>query len=260
MGGYWGVFDADGRQRVTLRGAVVADPNWWQVPLAMVAGGVVGLLWARRRGFRATGAAPNRRVMAAAATGLAGAIVVPLALLQWRILVEGSHRPLDWALGGSVTLAAGLCALAAAGRLARILVGRNSAGARPGLVAALRKACAPGVRGLALAQLALLGSVALIALGLVFDARYRPLVWPMLAAPVVLLLALTVLGDRVERGAWIERALAAVGAVAAAALVGQEGLANTQALGLALIWLGLAAAVGWPQGLASASGSDDSGR
>ena len=263
MGGHWGVFDADGRQRVTLRGAVVADPLWWQVPLAMVVGGVAGLLWVLRRGFRATdtgGVAPRRRVMAAAATGLAGAIVVPLALLQWRMLVEGSHRPLDWALGGFVAVAAGLCALAAAGRLARILVGGSSAGTRPGVVAALRKASVPGTQGLALAQVALLGCVALIALGLVFDARYRPLVWPLLAAPTVLLLVLTVLGDRVDRGAWLERALATIGAVAAAVLVGQEGLANTQALGLALIWLGLAAAVGWPQGLASASGSDDPGR
>jgi hypothetical protein len=124
----------------------------------------------------------------------------------------------------------------------------------------MRKGSVPGTLGLALAQVALLGSVALIALGLVFDGRYRPLVWPMLAAPAALLLALTVLGDRVGRGAWIERALAAVGAVAATVLVAQEGLANTQALGLALIWLALAAAVGWPQGLASANGSDGAGR
>ena len=77
---------------------------------------------------------------------------------------------------------------------------------------------------------------------------------------ITTLLVLTVLGDRVDRGAWLERALATVCAVAAAVLVGQEGLANTQALGLALIWLGLAATVGWPQGLTSASGSDSSGR
>ena len=263
MGGYWGLFDADGRQRFTLHGAVVADPQWWQVPLAMVVGGIAGLLWALRPGLRATdtgGAAPRRRVMAAAATGLAGAIVFPLALLQWRMLLEGSHRPLDWALGGSVAMTAGLCAFAAAARLARILDGRSPAGARPGLFAAMGKGSAPGTLGLALAQAVLLGSGALIALGLVFDGRYRPLIWPMLAAPAALLPALTVLGDRVDRGAWIERALASVGAVAAIVVVGQEGLANTQALGLALIWLALATAVGWPQGLASANRSDGAGR
>ncbi|MGA9395303.1 MAG: hypothetical protein WBV56_08185, partial [Azonexus sp.] len=198
--------------------------------------------------------------MAAAATGLAGAIVFPLALLKWRMLLEGSHRPLDWALGGSVAVAAGLCALAAAARLNRLLDGRSPACARPGVFAVMRKESAPEAPGLALAQVTLLGSVALIALGLVFDARYRPLVWPMFAAPAALLLALTVLGDRVDRGAWIERALASVGAVAAIVVVGQEGLANTQALGLALIWLALATAVGWPQGLASANRSDGAGR
>lgn len=246
MGGYWGVFDTAGRQRVSLRGAVVADPQWWQVPLAMAVGGIAGLLWARRR-----------CASAAASLGLAAAIIAPLALLQWRMLVEWSHRPLDWALGGSVAVAAGLCALAAAGRLARILDGDSPAGCRPGLLATLRTANTvkmSGMRTLALAQAALLGSVALIALGLVFDARYRPLVWPLFAAPAALLLALTVLDDRVARGAWFERALAAIAAVSAIMLVWQEGLANTQALGLALVWLCLAAAVGWHQGLASASG------
>ena len=116
------------------------------------------------------------------------------------------------------------------------------------------------MRGLALAQAALLGGVVLIALGLLFDGRYRPLVWPLLAAPASLLLALTLLGDRVDRGAWLERTLATVGAVAAVWLVAQEGLANTQALGQALIWLVLAAAVGWPQGLTCASGRDGGGR
>jgi hypothetical protein len=116
------------------------------------------------------------------------------------------------------------------------------------------------MRGLALAQAALLGGVVLIALGLLFDGRYRPLVWPLLAAPVSCLLALTVLGDRIDRGAWLERALATVGAVAAVWLIAQEGLANTQAVGQALIWLGLAAAVCWPQGRTCASGSDGGGR
>jgi len=100
--------------------------------------------------------------------------------------------------------------------------GGSPAGARPGVVAALRAASAPAMRGLALAQTALLVSVVLIALGLLFDGRYRPLVWPLLAAPASLLLALTVLGDRVDHGAWLERTLATVAAVAAVWLVAQE--------------------------------------
>jgi exo-beta-1,3-glucanase (GH17 family) len=263
MGGYWGVFDADGRQRVSLHGPVVADPHWWRIPLAMVVGSGASLLWTLRRGIRrpdASGTRRRRRVMAAAATGLAGSAIGALTLLQWQMLVDWSHRPLDWLLGGSVAVAAGLCALLATARLGRILDGDSPPAARPGVVAALRTASTPAMRGLALAQAALLGSVVLIALGLLFDGRYRPLVWPLLAAPASLLLALTVLGDRVDHGAWLERTLATVAAVAAVWLVAQEGPANTQALGQALIWLGLAAAVCWPQGLACASGSDGGGR
>jgi exo-beta-1,3-glucanase (GH17 family) len=31
MGGYWGLFAADGTQRVSLNGPVVADPVWWRI-------------------------------------------------------------------------------------------------------------------------------------------------------------------------------------------------------------------------------------
>ncbi|MGB4857120.1 MAG: hypothetical protein WBP37_16685, partial [Candidatus Dechloromonas phosphoritropha] len=170
-----------------------------------------------------------------------------------------SRSPLDWALGVSAATTAGLCALAAAGRLARILIGTSSPGSRPGVLAALRTASARGTQALAFAQAVLLCSVLLIAKGLLFDARYRPLFWPLFAAPAVLFLALTVLGDRLDRGAWLERALAAVCAISAVVLVAQEGLVNTQALGLALIWLALAVAVGWPQSFVSASGTEAAG-
>ncbi len=255
MGGYWGVFDAAGQPRVSLRGPVLADPQWWRAPLGIVAGAIAGWIWALRGGLPTTGSDGRTlrcRLPARMAMSLAGALIVPLLLLQWQMLVEWSHHQFDWAFGIVVSLAAGLCALAAAGRLGQIFDGRRPTGSRPGLATALLGPDASGTRALAFAQAALLGSVALIAFGLLFDARYRPLVWPMLAAPAALLPALTVLGDRLEPGAWIERALAIVCAVAAVFLVLLEGFANTQALGLALVWLALAAAVGWPHDPASA--------
>lgn len=255
MGGYWGVFDAAGQPRVSLRGPVLADPQWWRTPLGIVAGAIAGWIWARRGGSPTTGT--DRRTLrcrrpARLAMSLAGALVVPLLLLQGQMLVEWSDHPFDWAFGIVISLAAGLCALAAARRLGQIFDGQRSAGSRPGLIAALLGRKAPGTRALAFAQAALLGSVVLIALGLLFDARYRPLVWPMLAAPAALLPALTVLGDRLEPGAWIERTLAVACAVAAVALVWREDFTNMQALRLALVWLCLAAAVGWPHDPASA--------
>ena len=255
MGGYWGVFDAAGQPRVSLRGPVLADPQWWRTPLGIVAGAIAGWIWARRGGPPTTSAGGRTlrcRRPARLAMSLAGALVVPLLLLQGQMLVEWSDHPFDWAFGIVISLAAGLCALAAARRLGQILDGQRSAGSRPGLIAALLAPKVPGTRALAFAQAALLGSVVLIALGLLFDARYRPLVWPMLAAPAALLPALTVLGDRLEPGAWIERALAVACAVAAVALVWLEDFTNMQALRLALVWLCLAAAVGWPHAPASA--------
>ena len=87
-------------------------------------------------------------------------------------------------------------------------------------------------------------------LGLLLDGRYRPLSWPMLAAPAALLLVLRLLGEAAPNKYPLERWLAALCAAAAPLLVWQEGF-DTQALGLA-IWLLLA--VGWPsQGATSAS-------
>lgn len=145
MGGYWGMFDADGRPRVTLRGVVVGDPQWWRVPLGMVIGSVAGWLWARGHGTACSAAgevALRRRLLTCSAMGVAGAGIVALALLQWQMLLEWSRSPLDWALGVSAATTAGLCALAAAGRLARILIGTSSPGSRPGVLAALRTASA----------------------------------------------------------------------------------------------------------------------
>ncbi|MDD2744900.1 MAG: hypothetical protein PHV02_21785, partial [Rhodocyclaceae bacterium] len=92
----------------------------------------------------------------------------------------------------------------------------------------------------------LLVMVLLSALGLLLDGRYRPLSWPMLAAPAALLLALRLLGKPAPDKSRLTRLLAALCASAAPLLIWQEGTANTQSLGLALNWLVLAAAVGWP--------------
>jgi hypothetical protein len=110
-------------------------------------------------------------------------------------------------------------------------------------------------RWLTIAVAVLLGFVTLMAVGLVFHARYRPLVWPLLIAPAVLMCALAVMGDRLGAAAKLERGLACLIAIAAGLVVWQEGLANGQALGLAVTWLGLALAVGWPHRTTRGSGA-----
>jgi glucan 1,3-beta-glucosidase len=229
MGGYWGVFTADGEQRVAFRGSVIADPRWWQLPLAALGGACASLLWALARVGRKNDAA-------LLGSALAGGGLALLTLLQWQELLQWNRTPLDWAVGGGLTLAALISSLAAIERLRAALAGRSndadSAHRSTGLLLVL---------------------VLLSALGLLLDGRYRPLIWPVLAAPAALWLALRLLGEAAPGRPLPERWLAALCAFAAPLLVWQEGFDNRQALGLALNWLALAAVVGWPHQRATAA-------
>lgn len=222
MGGYWGIFTADGEQRVALSGPVVADPLWWQLPLAALGGACGGLLWA-------LGQVGRQNYAALLGSALAAGGMALLALLQWQQLLQWNRTPLDWALGGGLMLAALSSSLAASERLSAALAGRSNN--------ANTQHWSSGL---------LLGLVLLSALGLLLDGRYRPLSWPVLAAPAALLLALRLLGEFTANQHPLERWLAVLCAVAAPLLVWQEGFENTQALGLALNWLVLALAIGWP--------------
>ncbi len=87
----------------------------------------------------------------------------------------------------------------------------------------------------------LLALLAVDAFWLVADGRYRPIRWELAIAPALLLLALAGLGERLPARHWAQRPLAVAAALAGAAVVVREGLANTQALlyggGLALLAL-----------------------
>lgn len=259
MGGYWGLFAADGTQRVNLNGPVVADPVWWHLPLGALIGGAAGLLWGLGGGMlRGPKLASTRKPHGRAATAaliLTGAGFVPLGILQGQMLLQWSRNPLDWTFGAGLALSAGLCALLAAGRLASLFDGWVLPENRSGLMAVLSSKNQCSQRWLAIAVAVLLGFVTLMAVGLVFDARYRPLVWPLLIAPAVLICALAVMGDRLGAAAKLERGLAGLIAIAAGLVVWQESLANGQALGLAFTWLGLAFAVGWPHRTTPGSGA-----
>ena len=91
-------------------------------------------------------------------------------------------------------------------------------------------------------------TTAWVAMGLVFDGRYRPLVWPLLAAGagVLALLPTPTWPDAepspLQRWAVQARGLALVCGLAAPLLWWQEGLANTQAWAAGLMWVCLAVA------------------
>lgn len=222
MGGYWGIFTADGEQRVVFSGPGVADPHWWQLPLAALLGAFGGLLWA-------LGKFGRQHHAALLGSALAAGGITLLALLQWQQLLQWNRTLLDWTLGGGIMLAALISSLVATKHLSAALAGRSKDANTSHWSTRL-----------------LLVMVLLSALGLLLDGRYRPLSWPMLAAPVALLLALRLLGESAPDKSWLTRLLATLCAAAAPLLIWQEDFANTQALGLALNWLVLATAVGWP--------------
>ncbi|MBK8319989.1 MAG: hypothetical protein IPL05_16175 [Betaproteobacteria bacterium] len=194
MGGYWGLFAADGTQRVRLNGPVVADPVWWYLPLGALIGGAAGLLWGIGGGMLGGPKSANTRKphgkAATAALIMTGAGLVPLGILQGQMLLQWSRNPLGWMFGAGVALGAGLCALLAAGRLGKLFDGWVPPENRSGLIAVLSSKNHRSQRWLAIAVAVLLGFVTLMAVGLVFDGRYRPLVWPLLIAPALLISAL----------------------------------------------------------------------
>jgi hypothetical protein len=220
MGGAWGLFDAAGELRVPQVGPVIPDPRWFWLPVAAVFGAagawVAGYL--RRR----------ESDVSLLALTLAGALIGAFAWLQALALPLWSRSGWEWAVG-IVTLGLSvLCSFAAAGRLTQVLRGETGR-----------------TRLLALTLCALLGVVATGAIGLVFDARYRPLPWPGIAVPALLMVILGWLGERVPAGARAERLLAAVCGVCAVLVAVLEGPANGQALLYAALLLALAGATLW---------------
>ena len=254
MGGAWGLFDADGIQRVPLAGPLPPDPRWFWLPLVVAVGAGVGtgaglMAGALRRRRSSADVAPARTdLLALSALAAAGALIAAFALLQAQALPLWSRNPWEWATGGTALLLSVICGAGAAGRLAQVLqhgVDCVGVGVRVGVVAAFATKETAAVRLLAAAQAALLFLAAVDALGLVFDARYRPLPWPVIAAPALLLSALAGLGDRPPAAAREEKLLAAVCAACALLVAILEGSANTQALLYAALLLALAIASGW---------------
>jgi exo-beta-1,3-glucanase (GH17 family) len=120
----------------------------------------------------------------------------------------------EWAAGIGLLSLALLCAVAAARRM-RVL----------GSQSPWRKD-----RMLNTTLVLLLALLAIDALWLIVDGRYRPLRWELAAIPLPFLLGLAWLGERLPARRWAQRPLAAGTAVVALLVSGHEGLANMQAL------------------------------
>jgi len=254
VGGYWGMYDAQGRPKFPLQGPMAEDVDWmqglWGAALGALLLGAAGFALSRRLGR------PDLSLLLLAGTA-SGAV----AVMQWRYLQATNRTPTEW-LVSSVVAVAGwmLCTgivLAFSGATSR---GRLPAPEsiheclsrfdRRELRARPADAGRSGVLGLL--RFVLLLGFAYVCLGLAVDPRYRGFPTCLYAMPVLALLLLGLLDREARRLRFAqmpeETMLAALCGGCALVVVLREGLHNPPALGLAGLALVFAGGLMLPAG------------
>ncbi len=259
VGAYWGLFDAQGHERLSWRGAAREDERWWRGPLAALigalAGALVGALIARVTGRPWLGAG----ALVLPGSGLVALLLgLPLAeavAASWRGLPALAPLQMGW------TLILLVCGVVLVGRLAWPAGDGAHRRDRDGRVEPLvpLEPLEPldqldrsdlherHEMHLAGAVLATLFAAGCLVLPIVADPRYRELPWMPLAAVASLLVA-----HRLQ-APWprpLQRPRSALGGallIAALLLLLREGPLNGQAwavaaalgaMGLAALWRG----------------------
>jgi exo-beta-1,3-glucanase (GH17 family) len=237
VGGFWGVLDAEGREKFPLRGPVVEDTGWRR---GIATAGLAMVL------FAFAGLAAQSRWRGVIFLALAGAAFGAAFAAQGAMIKATSRDAIELALGTAFGAISAVATLLAATGLARWLDGRPPLAPAPvGAVARWFRtdvsAWSTVERLLGSLRFALLFGAAAASLALAFDPRYREFPLAIMAPPA---LAFAVLACAAGASAWIEeRALAAVLVAAAPVIVLREGFANTDALAWAALCLAFAASV-----------------
>ncbi|HSO42151.1 MAG TPA: hypothetical protein VLR47_04810, partial [Rhodospirillales bacterium] len=237
VGGFWGVLDTERSAKFPMTGPVSAEPRWAAAFVASAGLALLPILGAavRKRTLHPWGWG----ILAFAATGAACSLV--LTVLD---LPATSLGALDWAIG-IARLAIAAASLALTTHIA--LAGAPATLPTPA-VQLLERVRSGRLRGMGNAADALgwlrlltLFGIAATSLCLAVDGRYRDFPVTAHAPAVACFVALAWLGrgrGRTAGGAREEAALAAIGIVAAGAVVAGEGVGNGQAM----TWAGVALA------------------
>lgn len=219
VGGYWGLYDVQGRSKYPLQGAVVEDPHWWWSFVAAALGAL--MFTAAALGMRAT-----RNVHSAllyCAGGLAAGAVL---YAQWRYLGAANRDAKEWA----VSLIGALWAWST-----YLVAFLDVAGGR---LAAVANVTERQRRLRHVLRLGLLFGLAYVSLGLATDGRYRDFPVALAVLPMLTLAIAprtdTVLNDR-GRTEIEERLLAAIIVLASVITLIKEGPLNLQSW----LWCGL---------------------
>jgi glucan 1,3-beta-glucosidase len=231
VGGYWGLYDDDLRDKFALTGPVVEEPRWWIGLAAGAAGAAAFALFGLVVGAGRAGAT----VAAMAARVSIGFVVGAIGAAQVRHIVFANRDATEWALTGIATALAVVTASIVTEHVARLLAASGATGATGATGAERGAACAPMSEALswsrpggpaagARTRGALLGfwlvAATIVNLLLIFDARYRD--FPsLLFAPVVVAYAGLALArrDPTARGVREVEERLLVGALLAAAAV-----------------------------------------
>jgi exo-beta-1,3-glucanase (GH17 family) len=223
VGGHWGLLDADRREPKFTWGEGVSNHPQWQlqaaggVALAII---VLGAAWFSRH---EKAVAPGNWIAVAAIALVAGALIgwtVEKALLE-SLGIGGTLRSavlVALALAIPIVTAVALVRHTPLPSFAQVLGGEESSPTRLGFILGL--------------GLVVLSAMALhVALGLVFDPRYRDFPFTALSAATAPYLLLAITTPRPVKGPrTAEIATAAVLALSAIYIVFNESLANWQAL------------------------------
>ncbi len=158
VGGYWGLYDAQGREKFPLTGPVIPDQHWWYGIVAGIGAALLLIGGARFHSQQRTLAQQFQYALAGISLGCIG-------VMQWHYLWQSNRNWIEWLAMGSWTLV-----LHAIFLLWLMDDQQRYARVRTNLL------------------LVLLVSLAYINLGLVFNARYRDFPSEFLLMPVALLL------------------------------------------------------------------------
>jgi glucan 1,3-beta-glucosidase len=233
MGGAWGLFDSEGREKFDWHGPVAPRDGWTAWRGAALAGALLGAaafaLAGRRRGA----------LVHATVGALAGAALGAMLAEQLRYLVVWNRWPAEWTATGAATGVALAACVASALWLARRLAGEPIA-ALPAAATALRDGLRsgrhPGLDGwVSLLHAAVLLAAAVTVVLHGFDGRYRGFGWPLFAPPALAAALMRLAGAARMPDALEERWLAVVVLAGAAAMAIREGPSNAQALGYAAL-------------------------
>ena len=237
VGGYWGLYDDDLRDKFPLSGPVIEEARWWVGLVAGFAGGagfaLLGTLFASPAGKQRTRLVSR----ASAVRALAGFFIGAITAAGVRHFVFANRDAFEWALTIFMTTMAVVTATLITEQVAR-WIDRDSNDDRPWCASMADAFAGRGARGGLAGALQGFWLIAatIVNLLLVFDARYRD--FPsLLFAPVIVAYAALALARRMTSPPAsagmpleIEEKILSLGLVAgAAAIVAMELPINTSA-------------------------------